>query len=151
MTRTRLLGVLVYALGLLGPASLAHAQGARSQPVEIVEVDGPIDGPVEGAIRRTIDEAERRHGFVVLQIDSAGVIGADRAERLVDEVLRARVPVVTWIGPPGARASDGAAFLALSGHVRAMAPATRLSADGIDLRSGRPDRELYEATLSRIG
>lgn len=133
MTR-RVLVVLLLCAG----AGLASAAAAQSRDVvEVVQVRGIIDGPVEGAITRTIATA-RRDGaeVVILQVDSDGNIDAGRLARLSRAVRASEVPVVAWVGPPGARARHGAAALVAAADVQAMAPGTALGpAATADLRS----------------
>lgn len=104
-----------------------RASAAEPGRIEVIEVSGIIDGSVERAVIGGIEAAEREDAaLVVLQIDSAGVVEAARTERMLDRIRRADVPVATWVGPPRASAEQGAALLALSGHVRAVAPGTSL-------------------------
>lgn len=130
------------AVGALVTVALAGAaeakQGGR---VEVVDVSGIIDGPVERAILSTLEAAQDRDDtvLVVLQIDSTGVVDQRRTIRLLDAVNESRKPVVTWVGPPGARAEHGAGLLALTGHGRAVAPASSIGPIGtIDLRRTDP-------------
>ncbi len=120
--------------------------------MEVVDARGIIDGAIERAIVRTIELAERDGAVaVVLQIDSAGTLDAQRARRIADAVLGAELPVVTWIGPPGARAENGAAAIAMAGHLRVMAPGTSLGpARTLDLRAAGEQPELAGALLRDV-
>jgi membrane-bound serine protease (ClpP class) len=121
--------------------------------VEVVEIGGIIDSPLERAITTTIRDAEREGAeAVVIQIDSAGGIGDGRPTRLSAAIRDSRVPVATWIGPPGARAGGAAAVLALSGHEVAMAPGSALGpARSLDLRDRAPRRAPASDVLSSTG
>ena len=118
-------------------AVVATTAAAASDTLEVVEARGIIDGPVEGAIVTALETAERTDArALLLQIDSRGTLGADRATRLTDRILEADVPVITWIGPPGARAENGAVPFALAGDVTVMSPGSALGPVGtLDLRS----------------
>jgi membrane-bound serine protease (ClpP class) len=91
--------------------------------IEIVEVKGIIDGNVERSILTTIEDAGREGAeLVVLQIDSRGTVGGDRVDAVLEAIATSSVPIATWIGPAAARGENGAAAIALAGHIRAIAP-----------------------------
>lgn len=148
----RRIGLLLITLSFAAPAAFAQGDDPPNRRVEVVEVQGIIDGPVEGAVLDGLRAAtERDAELVVLQIDSPGALGADRSRRLVEAVLDADVPVVTWIGPPGARAEHSAAALVLAGHLRSMAPGTALGpARTADLRAGGEQPELIAELLRDV-
>ena len=62
---------------------------------------------------------------MILQIDSGGAYGS-QAQELARDVREARVPVVTWVGPPGAQAQGASLFLFYSAGLTAMAPGAGL-------------------------
>lgn len=127
---------ILLALPMLGQAD-AQATGT----VQVVEVKGIVDSSVERTVLGVLEEAGG-DDVVILQIDSAGTLGEDRARRMVDAIRDSDAPVVTWVAPPATgQARHGAAVLALAGHVRAMAPgATFGPATTLDLRADAPDR-----------
>src|SRR5262249_22127511 len=47
---------------------------------------------------------------------------------IVEAVLSSSVPVITWVGPNGARAASAGFFILLSGDVAVMAPGTNSGA-----------------------
>jgi membrane-bound serine protease (ClpP class) len=62
-----------------------------------------------------------------VQLDTpGGLLSATRD--IVQEELSAKVPIVFWVGPPGARAGSAGVFLTLAAHVAAMAPSTNIGA-----------------------
>lgn len=118
---------LALAALVLVPLGLTAADAQPSRRVEVVEVRGIIDAAVEGAIADGLAAARRDDAEVlILQVDSPGALGVERTRRLVRALLDTDVPVVTWVGPPGARAESSAAALVLAGHLRAMAPGSAL-------------------------
>jgi membrane-bound serine protease (ClpP class) len=122
-----LAGTVMVGLGLAGLASSAAAQDEPA-PVMLLDLDGVVDpfvaAYVEDGIADAADEGARA---VVLRIDTPG--GLDSAmRRIVKAVLGSDVPVLCWVGPPGARAASAGTFVLLSCPVAAMAPATNVGA-----------------------
>lgn len=118
------LGCLAAAALLLG--SQATAQGQHF--VEVADLQGVIDQTMAAYLEATIDDATQNgSGVVVVQLDTPG--GLDVSMRdMVQTIVRSRVPVVVWVGPPGARAASAGVFLVYASHVAAMAPGTNLGA-----------------------
>jgi membrane-bound ClpP family serine protease len=105
----------------------AVAQPADGSSVEVVDVKGIIDGSVERAVAATIEEAQRNRAvLIVLQIDSEGVLGADRMERLQRTVRNSDIPISAWVGPPGAVARRDAARLVAISELPAISPLSRI-------------------------
>lgn len=141
----RVLKLLLLALAALCAVPHASAQD-QLERVEVIEVRGAIDGSVERAVLGGIEAAEREGAvLVVLQIDSKGVIGADRTERMRSAIERADVPIASWVGPPGAHAANGAAVIVASSRIKAMAPGSVIGPlETLDLRD--PNESNREAT-----
>ncbi|HVL81728.1 MAG TPA: hypothetical protein VM840_09070 [Actinomycetota bacterium] len=141
---------VLLACAFLGAAAPAHTQAERR--VEVVQLSGLLDAAYERAIDRAIAVAEREGSVaVVIQVDSAGGIDGDRAARVVDRILTARVPVIAWVGPPGAQAAHASAVVVAAAHVSVMAPGTALGpVQTLDLRAGSPDQDAAGAALLRV-
>ena len=119
------------ALGLFAAAALLSGSGAGAQStqvVDVVELEGVIDPTTAAYLQSRIDGAiDDGAGALVLQLDTPG--GLDLSMRdMVQRMLRSPVPIVVWVGPPGARAASAGVFLTYASHVAAMAPATNLGA-----------------------
>ena len=113
--------MLLLALACLSVLAIAAPSSAATPSVDVVKVQGAIDPSLSSFVLGSIEAAERDGATVVLQIDSRGSIGR-RAEELAAFIRSARVPVVAWVGPSGARAEGGALFLVYAAHLVAIAP-----------------------------
>jgi membrane-bound serine protease (ClpP class) len=119
-------------LALLGAfvvvGTVACAPAETRGAIHVGEVEGTVDGVLERYVDRVIDHAEERDGrLVVLIVDTpGGEIGA--MKRIAGRIERARIPVVTWVGPPGAQAVSAGTFIVMAGHIAAMAPGTSIGA-----------------------
>ena len=120
-----LLAALALALAALGSAcEVDGTEGA----LHVVTIERQVDGVLAAYIDRAIDHAEDRRGrAVLLRIDTpGGEIGAMKS--IVGRIERSGVPVIVWVGPPGAQAASAGTFIAMAGHVAAMAPSTTIGA-----------------------
>jgi membrane-bound serine protease (ClpP class) len=119
------LGILVY----LGALAVALSLGASSgREVVVLRYSGAI-GPVSADyIDRGIAEAEQQNALaLVLELDTPG--GLDRSMRhIIQRELNARVPIVVYVAPRGARAASAGCLITLAADVAAMAPGTNIGA-----------------------
>jgi membrane-bound serine protease (ClpP class) len=92
-------------------------------------------------------ERAANEGFaaVIIELDTpGGELGATDA--IVQSILDAPLPVITWVAPVGARAASAGTFITIAGHVAVMAPGTRIGAaaaisgDGTDLPDTLADK-----------
>ncbi|MGH2723633.1 MAG: NfeD family protein [Actinomycetota bacterium] len=142
------LGFAAAALVVWFPAAAA-AQGERV--VEVVDLEGVIDpttaGYLEGQIR---DANENGSEAVVIQLDTPGGLSVSMDD-MVRDIVRSRVPVVVWVGPPGARAGSAGVFLVYASHVAAMAPATNIgAAHPVDLGGGPVEEKAVNDAVARL-
>jgi membrane-bound serine protease (ClpP class) len=121
------------AAGLLGAAGKteppARRPAAGGTPfVLLAEVTGSID-PGSGAfLLEAMKEAESTGAeALVVRLDTPGGLLATTRD-VVQAELSAKVPVVFWVGPPGARAGSAGVFLTLAANVASMAPSTNIGA-----------------------
>jgi membrane-bound serine protease (ClpP class) len=111
---------------------LAVSIGARAQTgssrVDVLTVKGTINPVLTDYISRGIEQAEETGATaVIIQMDTPG--GLDTAMRdIIQSIINARVPVVVYVSPAGARAASAGAYITLSAHVAVMAPNTAIGA-----------------------
>lgn len=123
-----LLTRLVFGLVLVMIVKSAWAVDTPANKAYLVEVDGAI-GPVsQELIMRGIDNAEAESAtMVILQMNTPG--GLDHSMReIIQGILDAHVPVITFISPQGSRAASAGTYILYASHIAAMAPATNLGA-----------------------
>jgi len=114
--------------GLLIVAFIAIKAQAASQSIVVLEVKGTINPVLADYIERGINYAEENNATVcIIQLDTPG--GLDTSMRdIVKDIVNARVPVVVYVSPSGARAASAGVFITMAAHVAAMAPNTAIGA-----------------------
>jgi membrane-bound serine protease (ClpP class) len=117
--------LLLLICGLTLLASGTAAGAAESGPtVDVLRVGGPIDRTIvdyiDGALAKAADEGVE---VVVLELDSTGLLDVDLGDVLAP-IAEREVPLAVRVGPPGARATGGAAWIAAAADVVAVAPGT---------------------------
>ena len=130
-------------------------RGQERPAVVVLPVSGVIDQIVANYIREGIDRAVAEGApAVVIQLDTPGG-SLDATQDIVAAELSAAVPVMVWVGPPGARAASAGTFLTLAAHVAAMAPASNIGAatpitgEGQDI-SGDLGKKVLNDTIADI-
>ncbi len=112
--------------------ALALGGSAAATAGPDVVIVGRIDGVINPITARYVDRLvgageERGARAVVLEIDTPGGT-LDATSQITTRMLNARVPVITYVTPSGARAASAGTFITLAGHVAAMAPSTNIGA-----------------------
>jgi membrane-bound serine protease (ClpP class) len=118
------------AIVLLGATLLfAPIAGAATPPsVIVLTYSGPINPASAEYIARGISEAEARNAAAfVLQLDTPGGLDSSMRE-IIQREMNARVPVVVFVAPRGARAASAGCIIVLAADVAAMAPGTNMGA-----------------------
>ncbi|MGC8879006.1 MAG: NfeD family protein [Anaerolineae bacterium] len=129
--------LLWLALTLFIAVTPGMAQQSVSDAVVLLKVTGVIDPVVAGYVEQGVQVAtEEGARLVVIQLDTPG--GLDTAMRsIVQTIMNAKVPVVVYVAPPGARAASAGVFITAAAHVAAMAPGTNIgAAHPVDIGQG---------------
>ena len=122
----------------------------ESHVVEVVELEGVIDPATAAYLESKLGAAaDDGSEALVLQINTPGGLDISMRE-MVQSILRSPVPVIVWVGPPGARAASAGVFLLYASHVATMAPGTNLGAAhpvdlGGDLADDRETKAVEDA------
>ncbi|MFH1382699.1 MAG: nodulation protein NfeD [Chloroflexota bacterium] len=119
---------LTLLLSLLIAALLAFEAQAATSTVTVLTVKGTINPVLAEYITSGIARAEENNSTcVIIQMDTPG--GLDTAMRdIVKSIVNARIPVVVYVSPPGARAASAGVFITVAAHVAVMAPDTNIGA-----------------------
>ena len=112
-------------LTLLAAAAVGRA---APPPVYYLDAVGTVNPGMAEFILAGIDKAEKQQAqALVVQLDTPG--GLDTSMRqIVQGISNARVPVIVYVAPSGARAASAGVFITQAAQVAAMAPGTNIGA-----------------------
>jgi membrane-bound serine protease (ClpP class) len=130
---------------------LALLLAAAAPVVHYAEVKGSIDpGSGEFLIGAIHDAEDKGAEALVVRLDTpGGLLSATRD--VVQTELSAKVPIVFWVGPPGARAGSAGVFLTLAAHVAAMAPSTSIgAAHPVELGSSEEKKDEKSTMVQKL-
>jgi membrane-bound serine protease (ClpP class) len=119
--------VLLLGLLLLGQAT-SRADTPAPSVVSRCVLDGTVDAGSSAFLVDCVRRAqEAGHQALLIRLDTPG--GELESTRdIVRAFLGARIPVLVWVGPSGARAGSAGVFITLASHLAAMAPGTNIGA-----------------------
>ena len=104
------------------------AQAQSADEVWRMHLDGVVDPFVADHLSTGIAEAaDAQAAAVLIEIDTPGGLDSSMRE-ITQAILNARVPVLCYVAPQGARAASAGAFVLMSCPVAAMAPGTNVGA-----------------------
>jgi membrane-bound serine protease (ClpP class) len=131
--------VLFAAWAWTPPTVEAPTTPADAPFVARIELIGPI-GPaaaeyVDGAIQHATADGAKA---IILQMDTPGGL-VDSMRDIVADILAAKIPVIGYVAPAGARAASAGTYILYACPLAAMAPGTHLgAATPVDLGGGTP-------------
>ncbi len=123
MKKSRFLIFLTFFLLLVHPG---HSR--ESDALLQITIDGPINPVIAEYILTAIDRAEEeKFHAIIIRMDTPG--GLLESTRLITKrMLAAKVPVIVYVAPEGARAASAGVFISYAAHLVAMAPSTNIGA-----------------------
>lgn len=109
-------------------AGCADSTVDRSGAVVVLPTTGVVDnvmaGYIDGGVRRA---AEDGAAAVIIELDTPGG-SLDATQTIVSTLLDPPLPVIVWVGPPGAKAASAGTFITLSANLAYMASGTNIGA-----------------------
>lgn len=118
---------LVSVAGLVGLAPAASGADAKGA-IMVLPTTGVVD-PImaeylQGALHNAATAQARA---VVVELNTPGG-SLDATQKIVSDILDARLPVIVWVAPSGGYAASAGTFITLSANLAFMAPGTRIGA-----------------------
>ena len=141
---------ILLLLGLLTFASTAIEAQAATPRIDVLQVKGTINPVLVDYIENGINHAEETNAVAcIIQLDTPG--GLDTSMRdIVQSIVNARVPVVVYVSPSGARAASAGVFITMAAHVAAMAPNTAIGAAHPVAIGAEGEAQMSEAMEEKI-
>jgi len=141
---------ILLLLGLLTTACIALEAQAATPTIDVLHAEGVINPVLTDYIKRGIDQAEESNAIVcIIQLDTPG--GLDTSMRdTVKDIVSARIPVVVYVSPSGARAASAGVFITMAAHIAAMAPNTAIGAASPVAISAEGEAEMSETMEAKI-
>lgn len=120
-----------------------HAQAQRPFVDEFVLAD-TIQPVTADQLSRVVQHANNDGSTALLiELNTPGGL-VDSMRNMVGAILTARVPVIIYVAPTGARAGSAGFFLLEAADVAAMAPGTNAGAAHVVFGYGKPDETLAQ-------
>jgi membrane-bound serine protease (ClpP class) len=136
MKRTVLSAVLLFVFAFPGWASIYR-----------IIVDAPVHPISSEYITRSIEKAERENSsLLIIVLNTPGGLDSSMRE-IIAKILASRVPIVTYVSPPGARAASAGFYIGIASDLFIMAPGTNTGAAhpvGISITGQAMDKTMEE-------
>ncbi|TME19567.1 MAG: nodulation protein NfeD [Chloroflexi bacterium] len=151
----RRFGIRITAMGFALLALNPQGAGAGSPTVLEASIEGDINSVTAAYVSQAVDRAQSQHaGALVLLMNTPGGDSVSM-DQIVTTLLNARLPVIVYVSPVGARADSAGLFVAQAADFVAMTPGTNLgsahpiSATGADL-TGDLGKKVLNDAVTRI-
>jgi len=96
--------------------------------VEVITVESPITPVSAEFIIRSLGRAEKNHAeALVIELDTPGGLLSSTRD-ITKRFLAAKIPVIVYVYPEGARAASAGVFISYAANLVAMAPSTNIGA-----------------------
>ncbi|MEO0076688.1 MAG: nodulation protein NfeD [candidate division WOR-3 bacterium] len=126
MTKSKVICLITATL--LFYSFVASASETNNNYVYILKFTGPI-GPISADyIISGIEQAEKDNAIgIIIKLDTPGGLD-DSMREIIQKIFNAKIPVVIYIYPSGARAASAGVFITLAGNIAVMASGTNIGA-----------------------
>ncbi len=115
---------IVIALLLLLTINFVNAD---SKKVYVANIEGMIAQGTVNQFEKAIETAEKDGICLIIEFNTNGGM-ANSMEKIIEKIENAKIPVVIFIYPRGAKAFSAGAFILMASHVAAMTNATVIGA-----------------------
>ncbi len=96
--------------------------------IDIAKVSGVIHPPTAEYTLKAIQQAEEDGAeCLIIELDTPGGLDVSMRE-ITKAILNAKVPIIVYVYPSGARCASAGVFILLSSNIAAMAPGTNIGA-----------------------
>ncbi|MFA4902526.1 MAG: nodulation protein NfeD [Desulfobaccales bacterium] len=139
-------GFLLLALLLL---AVTAAAATTPRGVYVLKAVGSVNPGLAEFIVEGIRTAEHENAeALVIELDTPG--GLDSSMRqIVQAISNAKVPVIVYVYPRGARAASAGVFVTMAADVAAMAPGTNIgAAHPVSVGMGKLDKTMEQKVLN---
>ncbi|MEE8413980.1 MAG: nodulation protein NfeD [Dehalococcoidales bacterium] len=146
----KIIRILTFLGVIIASSASLVAQAAPSSTIDVLVAEGVVNPVLAGYIERGIENAEDSNAMaVIIQMDTPG--GLDTSMRdIVKNIVNARIPVVVFVSPSGARAASAGVFITVAAHVAAMAPNTAIGAAHPVTIGGEGEQQVSEDMAEKI-
>ena len=127
----------------------AAAGAAAPRAVYVLPAVGSINPGLAEFIVEGIRLAERENAeALVIELDTPGGLETSMRQ-IVQAISNAKVPVVVYVYPRGARAASAGVFITMAANVAAMAPGTNIgAAHPVSVGMGKIDKTMEKKLLN---
>ena len=124
--------------------------------VSLIEFDDLVINPVSARFFiKAISRAEKDGAeCLIVRLDTPGGLQKSM-ESMYKAILNSPLPIIVYVAPEGAQATSAGVFIALSAHITAMAPTTKIgSAHPVAVGGGQMDEDvknkIVEHTVAEV-
>jgi membrane-bound serine protease (ClpP class) len=124
------------------------APDGSAKDVYQISVQSVISPPIAQFVVESIKKAtEANAEAVLILLDTAGGLDASMRE-IVKAMMDARIPVIVYVYPAGARAASAGSIILLASHIAAMAPGTNAgAAHPVNIGGEQAEKEMMKKVV----
>ena len=123
------LALLLFGLGLLALLYPLPSQAQEATPdVVVLNLRGAVSSAMRDYFERGINVAEETGADAVLILLDTPGGQISIMQEIIQIIRRAEIPIILYVGPPGAQAASAGSFIVAAGHASGMAPDTTIGA-----------------------
>ncbi len=124
---------------------------AQGEHVAALSVKGIINPVAASYVERALGEAESGGAVAaVIEMDTPG--GLDSSMRaIIQRIMAAKIPVIVYVSPQGARAGSAGVYITYAAHVAAMAPNTNIgSAHPVAMGENGGEQQMSDTMAEKV-